>query len=117
MSIISTRILSNAFAIAFALIHSVAAAPTASNNLVDWKAAQAKGEPYSTTAGSFSIDQVEIPNWSPRPVNYTKLYVNTLQKYKNPIPEALYGDIHSRDLKLEGRQTTISLTGADVDGK
>jgi hypothetical protein len=117
MSIISTRILFNAFAIAFALIHAVAAAPTTSNDFVDWKAAQAKGEPYSTAPGSFSIDQVEIPNWSPRPINYTKLYVNTLRKYKNPIPEAFYGDIHSRDLNLKERQTTISLTGANVDGK
>lgn len=106
------------FVIAVTLSHIVTGAPASWNNVVDWKVAQAKGEPYSKVPGSISIDQVEIPNWTPRPVNYTSLYVHTLRKHNNPIPAALYGDdIHSRELGLEERQTTISLTGADVDGK
>lgn len=93
--------------------NSVAAAPTTSNPLTSWKSTLSEG---TTKASSgFSIQQVKNPNWTPRPVNITDLYVNTLRKYRASIPPSVYGRSISEALAVEERQTTFKLAAYFTD--
>lgn len=76
--------------------------PAASSNSINWKAIKESGGSSPKVPNGFSIDQVQNPNWTPQPVNYTQLYANTLRKHKAPIPEEVYGGgVHARDFSLE----------------
>lgn len=107
-----SRLLLHAVAIANALSNAVAAAPAPSSSVISWEDIVKSGTTSSKTPGSFTINQVKNPNWTPRTVNYTELYIHTLRKYGNHIPEAVYDSVRSRD--LEKRQMT--LTGEYADG-